>query len=119
MAINIYTYDRLNKNLDIFNIPDIVAHIPKLEDNDYQRGFIKRYFIQKANDENSYVYEVSSDTYSDFNSTPFYKAQYLKWRLTGTPEEVKESNFKSVKLASQKIKGLLLYLPNYLQFYKY
>jgi len=119
MAINKYRYDKLNKNLDIFNIPNIVAHIPKPQTNDYERGFIKRYFIQKANDENSYIYEVSADTYSDFNSSEFYRAQYLKWRLTGTPEEVKLSNYKSVKLASKKMKALLLYLPNYLQFYKY
>ena len=119
MAINIYTYNKLNRDLDVFNIPDIITHIPTLENNDYKRGFVKRYFIQKANDENSYVYEVSSDTYSEFNTTPFYKTQYLKWRLSGTMDEVKESNFKSVKLASQKMKGLLLYLPNYLQFYKY
>lgn len=119
MAINIYRYDKLNKNLDIFNIPDIVAYIPKPQKNDYERGYIKRYFIQKANDENSYVYEVSPDIYSEFNSTPFYRAQYLKWRLSGTADEVRESNSKSVKLASKKIKGLMMYLPNYLQFYKY
>jgi hypothetical protein len=119
MAINIYTYNRLNKNLDLFNIPEIISYIPTPQSNDYERGFIKRYFIQKSNDENSYVYEVSADTYSDFNANPFYKAQYLKWRLSGTSEEVSQSNYKAVKLASHKIKGLLLYLPNYLQFYKY
>lgn len=119
MAINIYTYNRLNKNLDIFNIPDIVTHIPTPQNNDYERGYIKRYFIQKTNDKNSYVYEVDSDTYTEFNTTPFYITQYLKWRLSGTPEEVRESNYKSVKLASKKMKALMMYLPNYLQFYKY
>ena len=112
-------YNDLVKNKTFYSLDIPKTIVPSPKPGDYESSFIERYFIQKANDENSYVYEVSSDTYSDFNSTPFYKAQYLKWRLTGTPEEVKESNFKSVKLASQKIKGLLLYLPNYLQFYKY
>ena len=119
MAINIYTYNRLNKNLDLFNIPELVSYIPTPQSNDYDRGYIKRYFIQKENDENSYIYEVSSDTYTQFNTTPFYKTQYLKWRLSGIQEEVSDSNYKAVKLASQKMKALMMYLPNYLQFYKY
>ena len=48
MAINIYTYNKLNRDLDVFNIPDIITHIPTLENNDYKRGFVKRYFIDDS-----------------------------------------------------------------------
>jgi hypothetical protein len=112
-------YKRLNKNLSIFKIPKIITHIPTPDDNDYKRGYITRYFIQKANDESAYVYELNKDNVNDFATTPFYIVQNLNWRLSGTVEEVRESNFKSVKLSSQKMKGLLMYLPNYLQFYRY
>ena len=37
---------------------DIDAHIPVLKEPDYKRGFVKRYFIQKANDKGSPIYEV-------------------------------------------------------------
>lgn len=116
MAIQLYKYNRLNKDLDLFNIPTLVTHVPNPQPNDYARGYIKRYFIQKSNDDNSFIYEVSDDTYSQFNVTPFYKRQSLKWRLTGTDEEIKDSNYKSVKIAAENMKGLLLYLPNFLQF---
>lgn len=112
-------YKKINKNLSIFKTPKIIAHIPTPTDVDYKRGYITRYFIQKTNDESAYVYELSKDTITDFSTTPFYTVQNLNWRLSGTAEEVRESNFKSVKLASQKMKGLLMYLPNYLQFFKY
>jgi hypothetical protein len=112
-------YRKLNKNLNTFVIPKIITYIPSPTDDDYKRGYITRYFIQKANDDSGYVYELNADSIYDFATTPFYIIQNLKWRLSGTADEVRESNFKSVKLASQKMKGLLLYLPNYLQFYKY
>ena len=112
-------YRKLNKNLNTFVIPKIITYIPSPTDDDYKRGYITRYFIQKANDDSGYVYELNADSIYDFATTPFYTIQNLKWRLSGTADEVRESNFKSVKLSSQKMKGLLLYLPNYLQFYKY
>ena len=119
MAIQITRYKKLNKNLTIFKIPTIITHIPTPNDDDYRRGYIVRYFIQKANDTSGHIYELNRDAVNDFSTTPFYTTQHLNWRLSGTADAVRESNFKSVKLASQKIKGLLMYLPNYLQFYKY
>lgn len=119
MAIQTYRYQKINKNLNIFKIPKINAYIPYPTDDDYKRGYITRYFIQKTNDDSGYVYELSEDSIYEFATTPFYTTQNLTWRLSGTADEVRESNFKSVKLASQKMKGLLMYLPNYLQFYRY
>lgn len=96
----------------------LATYIPHPEEIDYKRGYIKRYFAQQSNDINAYIYEISSDVYSGISSNSFYTIVLLDWRLVGTEEQIKESNFKSVKLASQKMKALQLYLPNFLQFSK-
>lgn len=102
-----------------YNFEKINTYIPVINDYDYRRGYILRYFVQKTNDINSIIYEVDSKTYSSLSSNTFYTAITLNWRLVGTLEQIKESNFKSVKLASANMKSILIYLPNYLQFYKY
>lgn len=109
----------------IINLPSdykskkINTYIPVIQEYDYKRGYISRYFVQKTNDVNSTIYEVDSKTFSNLSNNAFYTTITLNWRLVGTQEQIKESNFKSVKLASANMKGILTYLPNYLQFYKY
>jgi len=113
---------RYKKIIDLpsdYNLKKINTYIPVIEEYDYKRGYISRYFVQKSNDTNSTVYEVDSKTFSNLSSNSFYITITLNWRITGTQEQIKESNFKSVKLASQNMKSILTYLPNYLQFYKY
>ena len=113
---------RYKKIIDLpsdYNLKKINTYIPVIEEYDYKRGYVSRYFVQKSNDINSSIYEVDSKTFSSLNNNSFYATITLNWRLIGTQEEIKESNFKSVKLASQKMKAILTYLPNYLQFYKY
>ena len=95
-----------------------VAFIPKPQDVDYQRGYIRRYFVQKTQDSNSPIIEVSYDTFIKFQASPLYRVADLRWRLTGTESVVKDSNAKSIKISSTNIKKLNLYLPNLLQFHK-
>ena len=102
-----------------YNLKKINTYIPVIEEYDYKRGYISRYFVQKSNDTNSTVYEIDSKTFSNLSSNSFYITITLNWRITGTQEQIKESNFKSVKIASQKMKAIITYLPNLLQFYKY
>jgi hypothetical protein len=111
-------YNKLLKNKREFSNIGIVSSIPNPNESDYKRGYIVRYFVQRANDESAFVYEISSKSYSSFVNNPLYSTVSLDWRLTGTPEQIKNSNFKSVKVASERIKALFLYLPNYLQFSK-
>ena len=115
--INIGRYQAI-ANTDDFNSYAIKVVIPKPTDVDYKRGYIKRYFVQSANDPSSYVYEITENLYSLLKLDPLYLCVSLKWRLIGTKEQVKESNFKSVKFASNTMKQIVFYLPYYLQFYK-
>ena len=97
----------------------IRTHVPSPMYNDFRRGYIVRYFIQRINDDNSIIYEVSENDYKKFSSDVFYNAVNIDWRLTGTIENIKASNEKSVKMGSKKIRSLVFYLPNYLQFSGY
>lgn len=109
---------------------DIDAHIPIPSDKDYKRGYIKRYFVQKVNDKGSPIYEVQSTTRNYYNTKAQFVTTQLKWRISGPIEQqydstgtiidkaVSESNRVAIKLVSDKIPNLKLYLPNLLQFYK-
>lgn len=99
-----------------FELPIVKAYIPELEDTDYERGYITRYFAQKANDESSHVIEIDDRTYSTLINNSFYIVVQLDWKITGTHDEIKEANGKSVRLASKIMPTILLYLPYLLQF---
>jgi hypothetical protein len=116
--MNISRYNRLSQNISEFKLTSIKTFIPNPIEDDYRKGYIERYFIQKANDTNSYIYEVGKRFYSDISTNPFYINTIVKWKIIGNDEEIREANFKSIKLASDKIKLISLYLPNYLQFRK-
>ena len=108
----------------------INATIPIPDDNDYPKGYVTRFFIQKVNDKGAPIYEVSNVDYSSFNSNVQYNTTSLRWRISGPVNTVvdtrgnvsdmgiKESNRMSVKLASNIIINLKLYLPNLVQFVK-
>ena len=107
-----------------------VAHIPTPTDKDYTRGYINRFFVQKTNDSNSPIYEVDVNEYRKIHSSVLYDTTTLRWRISGpiNPEKigageivdngVKESNKVSIRLASDLIHKLSLYLPNLKQFHQ-
>jgi hypothetical protein len=116
---------KTNYSLDF---PKTIVPIPS--DTDYENGFIERYFTQKVNDKNSYVFEIDKEVYFDLFENPYWISEIMKWRITGpitpvynidgilTDKGVIESNNASIKIVSEKVKNVGLYLPNILQFYK-
>ena len=116
--IRIDRYKNINKTIDLSILTKIFTHVPSPTEIDYKRGYITRYFVQLANDPSSYIHEVDKHQYSKISENVFYINVKLSWRLTGDVDEVKESNFKSIKFASKKMKNILLYLPYYLQFHR-
>ena len=106
------------------------SFIPTPTDKDYVRGYITRYFVQKTNDINSPIYEVSDIEYNKLRATAVYNTTSLRWRIVGPKEPsdyennkimdkgVKKSNEISIRLASEYIINLKLYLPNLTQFWK-
>jgi|694.fasta_scaffold02037_3 hypothetical protein len=104
--------------------------VPTPSDTDYENGFIERYFTQKVNDKNSYVFEIDKEVYFNLFENPYWAVEIMKWRITGpispvynidgilTDKGVIESNNASISIISEKIKNVKLYLPNILQFHK-
>lgn len=104
--------------------------VPTPSDTDYENGFIERYFTQKVNDKNSYVFEIDKEVYFDLFENPYWISEIMKWRITGpispvynidgilTDKGVIESNNASISIISEKVKNVKLYLPNILQFHK-
>jgi hypothetical protein len=119
--INITKYKNLTQDTAQSNglyTSRVSTYVPSPTESDFKRGYIIRYFAQKANDESSYVFEVDKDKYAELVTNPFFVTVKLNWRLTGTVEQIRESNSKSVIFATNELKSISLYLPNKLQFYK-
>jgi len=117
--MNIDRYKSISKLPTEYKLEKIPAHIPEPTEFDYKRGYITRYFVQKSNDTLAPVYEINASTFTNLSNNSFYKTITLDWRLIGNIEQIKESNFKSVKIAAKILPRVQIYLPNLLQFYKY
>jgi hypothetical protein len=123
-------YKDIAKNIENFTlqIPKTVIPIPT--EFHYDNGFIRRYFIQKTNDSNGFVFEVSEEVHDELRNNPFWKVADLKWRITGPKETVYNqkgelsdigveiTNKQIINLTSKTIRNISLYLPNLLQFHK-
>ena len=116
--MDIDRYKNIVKLKPEFNEISIITHLPTPTENDYKRGYIVRYFVQKANDINSPIYEIKQKAISKLSNNSFYKTTSLDWRLVGSVEDVKKSNSESIRIASERITKIQLYLPNLLQFHK-
>ena len=77
---------------------------PKPKDVDYKRGYIKRYFVQRANDNRAPISEVSSTKFAQVATNAFYKQVKLRWRINGPLEDYKdaEGNVKKGVYTSNK-----------------
>lgn len=116
--MNIERFNKINTNFLDFELPKIKAYIPTPSDNDYKKGYITRFFCQKANDLESPIMEIDDKSYNDLVNNPFYSVVEMDWKIFGDKADVRSCNDKSVLLASKTLASVYLYLPNRLQFYK-
>ena len=112
-------YKKINTNLTEFELPEVISYLPQPTDVEYKRGYIKRYFVQKANDVDSYIFEVSSDSFTEYTINPYFTIVSILWKISGNHTEISESNMKSVKLGCETMPMLYKYLQNPLQFVKF
>jgi hypothetical protein len=123
-------YKDLIKNKELYSLDFPKTIVPSPIDIDYENGFINRYFTQRVNDSNSFVFEIDLEEYNSLLENPYWTLEEIRWRITGpksavysnngtiTDIGVVASNGTSISIASDKIKNIGLYLPNLLQFYK-
>ena len=74
---------------------------PKTNEKDFSRGYIVRHFVQKVNDDFSPIIEVSQSGLNRIRTNPLFRSVSLRWRLSGTNEQIKNSNRVSL---SEKLK---------------
>jgi hypothetical protein len=101
-----------------FKLIKIKPFVPTPTEDDYKVGYIRRYFVQRANDKNGIIYEISENSFSTFTANTLYITTTVNWKISGTDEEIKKINDKVVRYASNNLPALRLYLPNLLQFSK-
>ena len=56
--------------------------------DDYIKGMMNRYFVAKANDLYSQIYEVTPAEYKQFQKNPFYVTATMRWKITGPLKNV-------------------------------
>lgn len=111
-------YNEIAQRDENFNPIRRKPFIPAPEEKDYKKGYIVRYFVQSVNNQATPIFEINKQGYLKYSINSFYNTVQLDWRLTGSPEDVKNSNSESIRIASETIPRIQLYLPNLLQFHK-
>jgi len=77
---------------------------PKPTEKNYNSGFIKRYFVKKANDINASVFEISESDYNQ-NLTLFNKTEIV-WTISGMKLTVIRKNLLVLKTQEKIYKGI-------------
>lgn len=123
-------YSDLVKNKKLYSLDFPKTIVPTPTQLDYENGFIIRYFAQRVNDENGFIFEINLQEYSHLLENPYWILEKMTWRISGpigeisdkngmiTDKGVRGSNNASISIVSNKIKNIGLYLPNLLQFHK-
>jgi len=123
-------YNDLIKGKKLYSLEIPKTIVPSPTKDDYYNGIITRFFTQKTNDINGFVYEIDLDTYNKLKSNPYWLIGNIYWRITGPldmvyndngmviDKGVYNSNRASIQLGAETIKNLGLYLPNILQFHE-
>jgi hypothetical protein len=123
-------YTDLIQGKELYSLDFPKTIVPTPTNIDYENGFIDRYFTQKVNEKNGFVFEIDLDEYFDLIENPYWILEKMTWRITGpidavysmngmiTDIGVISSNSASISITSNKIKNIGLYLPNLLQFHK-
>ena len=89
---------------------------PTLTSRDYKRGFITRRFAQKVNDDFSPIIEISDSNFNKMSINSLYKVASFKWRISGTKDEIKNSNRAIVSENCKKIPQLKNRLVNLIEY---
>lgn len=99
---------------------------PVPQSDDYKKGYIYRYFVQKINDLT--ITEVTKDKYNDI-SEKYYVKFLMQWVLSGPKNNqyknkilerkgVQEQNTQLLNEGEKKMKGIKNYINNPLEFWQ-
>ena len=99
---DLYEQYNNNKSTDREVYPSMIT--PDITDKDYTKGTIKRHFVQKANDKNAKVFEISK---ADFNKKlTLYNKIKFNWVISGIKEDVRSQNRITIRSIERNFKGI-------------
>jgi hypothetical protein len=115
-------------NIDIYkslqsNVKLVETGFPTFEaqpnEQDYNIGFIYRYFVRKRNEPFGVISEINKELYDKFTSSPFYLQLKMRWKITGTNKfEVEQLNQRSINYAQETMGNIDTYVKNLTKFYR-
>lgn len=98
---------------------------PIITKDDYDNGYIERFFVQKRNNPVNTVIEISYDEYTNIGTDPgninsmAWNNVFIRWKISKlTPDILSTLNKMEVDIAEIVFPGLKKYLSNYLEFSK-
>ena len=109
-------YNNIHRNLRANILPRISTYLPQPNELDYRRGYITRYFIQRAINQPSPIFEINKQQFSIFKSNNLYNIVQLEWRISGSNSDISLSNRKSILGVANRMPMLVNYLQNHYQF---
>lgn len=121
MDLNLY--NAISGKSEVIGFTYPIPFVFTVSENDYLAGHVRRFFVQKIND--NIVIETSLSNYTDI-SNKLYLKQVIKWNLVGPERNVYkngklyecgiyESNKHSINEASKYMPGLSSYITNFTQ----
>lgn len=118
---NVYAYDRIVN----FKTPILYYQEPKpiilnISNVDYSRGFIYRYFTENTTIK-PYTVEIDKVQYDQIGKPGgidpnTYASAIVKWKLTGTLEEIEQENTKQIVEALKSTKNILYSIRSYTEY---
>lgn len=111
-----------------------ISYYPEIKEEDYNKGYINRYFCKKRNDPAYNVIEINESTYDSITTSGpvdgnLYAKTTIKWKISGKVKDVikhgilveygiYDTNKRTVMNSEQTFRGLKNYLTDYLEFGK-
>ncbi len=123
-------YNNLIQSSSLTSLQIPQTFLPSPSEQNYLDGKITRYFIQKANDKTSPVFEINKSTYAKIFENGYWAKVEMEWRIKGELEPVfnekgilidpgvRNFNLNQIAKFQKTIPPLRSYLINPTQFYK-
>jgi hypothetical protein len=120
----------------VFQKRDPVPKQPEPGPEDYNRGFMYRYFLQRKRPKDSLPFEINRNQFRYFEqpeqgiSQSVYRGREIKWKLVGPKDTktnslgypirsgVRETNTNLVELYEEDLPGLSKILDDPLQYWR-
>ncbi len=109
---------------------EIYETIPQPTPDDYDRGFIIRYFCRPTVRKTGEIFEISNNTFNRLSDNPLYIAIEITWKIGGNldtavmestgkyeiSKSIKQANTNVIKDAEARMPGITQKLTNLYQF---